>query len=368
MPGALWVGCTLALSVSACGPIVTPAAFRARPDAAGRGSSLGPFHGRVVDAATGRPVEQAQVLCSWSFVRGIGAVAPEAARTFSTASDLDGVYRIPELRALPGGLSTRLSRVTLIVFHPDYVGYRSDFQFTPRLRQRAFVQRAHVVRLTRWRSELSHARHLLFLGGGGRLHAALARARDGAGLELDQPALAAAARPATDAATEGPPTTPPAQPVLAALLLAVDDVRAVTGYQGILKRGPLADPGDATDTLHMQAEGEDEAHDVAVRLWRRSPDELVAKLEGLREELPGSRPLRGLGDRALTVTQGEIRAVAFLDAGHAALVLLTCGRAQCSSEAKLLALARRAAAQLSQLPAWSESAPQEPDTQPAGDP
>ncbi|MBK6847036.1 MAG: hypothetical protein IPG96_05625 [Proteobacteria bacterium] len=108
---------------------------------------------------------------------------------------------------------------------------------------------------------------------------------------------------------------------------------------------------------------------MALRLWRRSPDDLVAKLEGLREELPGSRPLAGLADRALTVVQGDILGVAFLDAGHAALVLLTCGRDQCRDQAQAVALARRAAGHLSRLPPWTATAaPADPSPDPGAEP
>jgi len=365
----------LLLPCGACGPIVGGAAFHARPDGTARGWPLGPFHGRVVDADTGRPIERARVLCSWSFVRGVGAVAPEAARTLSSETDPDGVYRVPELKALPGGLSTRLARVTLLVYHPDFVGYRSDFQFAPRLPRLDFAQRGHVVRLARWGSELSHARHLLFLGSDGLLREAAARERASAALELGQPALAAPTRSrqgsSSDriAASEGAPTSQPAAPSPADLLLAVEDVRAVTGYGGTFTQRRLDEAGDATDTLHLQAEDQDERYDVALRLWRRSPDDLVAKLEGLREELPGSRPLAGLADRALTVVQGDILGVAFLDAGHAALVLLTCGRDQCRDQAQAVALARRAAGHLSRLPPWTATgAPAEPSTDPGAEP
>lgn len=359
---------TIALPSSACGPIVGPAAFRSRPDAAERGRPLGPFHGRVVDAETGRPIERALVLCSWSFVRGVGAVAPEASRAFRGETDLDGVYRIPELEALPGGLSTRLARTTLLIYHPDYVAYRSDFTFAPRLHRRDFAQRGNLVRLSRFGSELSHARHLLFFGGDAEIRGAARRERSRAAMELDQPALSATTRPGEVAATQTQAAPEARAPAWAELLLAIEDVQAVTGYRGTFKQQRLTDAGDATDTLHLQAEGQGERYDVALRLWRRSPDDLVAKLEGLREELPGSRPLSGLADRALTVAQDDIRGIAFLDAGHAALVLLTCGRAQCRSAAQALALARRAAARLSRLPRWDATPPAASDTPPAEEP
>lgn len=301
-------------------------------------------------------------------MRGLGAVAPEANRAFKGETDLDGVYRIPELKDLPGGLSTRLARTTLLIYHPNYVAYRSDFAFAPRLHRRDFAQRGNVVRLSHFGSELSHARHLLFLGGDAGIRGATPRERSRAAMELDQPALSATTRSDEVAATGTEAAPEAAAPAWAELLLATEDVQAVTGYHGAFTRQRLAEAGDATDTLHLQAEGQGERHDVALRLWRRSPEDLVAKLEGLREELPGSRPLSGLADRALVVAQEDIRGVAFLDAEHAALVLLTCGRAQCRSEAQAVSLARRAAARLSRLPRWDATPPAASDATPAVEP
>ncbi|MCK5798570.1 MAG: hypothetical protein KAI47_15365, partial [Deltaproteobacteria bacterium] len=148
------------------GPIVTRAPFPQRPESVKRGSRLGPFEGRVLDADTQKPLEKTRIWCSWAFNRGIGTPAPEATRSFETVTDPDGHYLVPRLKTLPLGLSTRLAHFTLIAYRRGYVAYRHEWRFSaPGRHRRDFSQLANVIRLTRWSSELSHAKHWLYLGG-----------------------------------------------------------------------------------------------------------------------------------------------------------------------------------------------------------
>jgi hypothetical protein len=154
--------------------MVRQAPFPARPDTLRAGDLLGPFDGVVTDAETERPLRGATVAVTWAFERGVGLTGPLAAREFVTLTGADGRYRIPLLRDLPGGLSTHLGRVTLIVYQREYVGWRSDGVFPDGATRQEFSQRGHHVKLARWKPGYRHHRHLLFLGGGESVRAAAA--------------------------------------------------------------------------------------------------------------------------------------------------------------------------------------------------
>ena len=165
----------LALLLVGCGPIVRRAPFAQRPDSVKRGSALGPFEGRVVDTDTQAPVSEALVWCGWSFSRGIGNQAPERVETTTTRTNADGAYRVRALRRFPQGLSTHLSKFTMVIYKKGYVAYRHDRIFNHRRRRRTFSQYGNEVRLSRWSPELSHMRHLLFIGSAPALAKASAR-------------------------------------------------------------------------------------------------------------------------------------------------------------------------------------------------
>lgn len=325
------------------GPIVRPARFRQQPASVKRGNALGPFEGRVVDADTEKPIEKATIWCSWAFSRGLGSPAPEAVRTTRVLTDPDGRYRIPRLKALPIGLSTQLARFTLVVYRRGYVAYRHDRRYgATRTRRSSFSQFANVVKLTRWSPELSHARHMLFVGG----PPAMRRDRTAllaAALELDRPAVTLDRDPT-------PTKAKPAKRSLAQLLLVSDDVRQITGYTGTLRGSPLSNAGDTTDTWHLRAVDKPERYDVAVRLWRLSGDDLVKRYEKLLAALPGSKQKPLVGDRSFVIAQGQILGLGFLSQARSALVLVTCGRGQCTKDAHLEKIAAKVEKNLAKLP------------------
>jgi hypothetical protein len=313
---------------------------------------LGPYEGRVIDADSGRPIEGALVVCSWGFHRGVGNQAPEAVRTSETRTDPDGHYRIAQLRDLPGGLSTRLARFSLIVYHRGYVAYRNDRIFHPRWRRRDFAQRNNVVRLARWSPELSHARHLLFVGGTPSLREASSWERKAAAAEL---AGGAPRRPLVGelrvpGARPGPAGGEPV-PDQASRLLSSDEVRGITGFNGAFEIGRLAQADDAIDSLHLKAKDRPERYDVALRLWRLSDAKLRAKYEALLAALPGSQQEDVVGDRSFAVIQGEIMGLGMLKEDAGALVLITCGKGQCTDPQMLRRIAEKVEENLRRLPA-----------------
>src|SRR5262249_32916523 len=148
-------------------------------------------------------------------------------------------------------------------------------------------------RLERAAPEMSHAKHLRFLGAGGPLLAKL-------GWELQQASLEAAGE---KAAPEAAPTEEPAgAPALdASVLLSADELRAVTGYKGDFAVGKLGDlPSTSTyDSVHFRASGQSERFDAAIRAWRLPPAEAEQLYEKDLSELPGAVEKNEIGDRSL---------------------------------------------------------------------
>ncbi|HEY3356699.1 MAG TPA: hypothetical protein VGQ83_25840 [Polyangia bacterium] len=340
-----------------CGPIIERAPFRARPDSTAPADLLGPYDGRVLDADTDKPVAGAVVYASWAFERGLGFVAPQASAEITIETDLRGAYRIPRLDSLPGGLSTRLMRFTLIVYRRGYAAYRSDRIFGDLAARHDFVQRGNLVRLAPWTPEMSHARHVVFLGGGTTVRRASSWEWPLAAVELEQ--TLAPPRPASR----------PAQVALldAAPLLTADEIRAVTGYKGLLDEKRLQDLERTAfyDSRHFQAISQPQAFDVALRVWRLGPA-AVEHYERLRKELPGAREENDVGDRAFRAQEGEIRALVFVAADAGVVIEITCGTSQCKTPEQLTALGRRVLTKLKllSLTPTSQPAPAEPPATP----
>ena len=341
------IGC-----LAGCGPIVRVAPFVERPDSIKPGSLLGPYDGQVVDADTQQPLAEALVSCTWAFDRGLGTPAPDTHRTYAQKTDVDGRYHIPALRSFPQGLTARLARVSFVVYKKEYVAYRHDHVF-PEERQRSdFAQRGNLVKLARWSPELSHAQHLLFLGGGQGLEAASSWEVLAAAAELDQGNLRLGVAPGGELGSATSRPTATSTPSLdASVLLSSDDVREVTGYSGQFTAGRLAgERSSGYDSFHLRAVERPERYDVALRLWRPGAGKLNGRYEELLNTLPGSKQNDEVADRSFTVRQGEILGLGFLDRAREAVVLLTCGRGQCTKESQLLELGQRVAKNLSKLP------------------
>ena len=124
---------------AACGPLISEAPFRARADSLKPADLLGPFTGQVLDSETDKPVEKAIVHASWAFERGMGFIAPRGAAEVALETDANGRYRIPKLTELPGGLSMRVARFTMIAYRRGYVAYRSDSIFPDQAPRHDFV-------------------------------------------------------------------------------------------------------------------------------------------------------------------------------------------------------------------------------------
>jgi hypothetical protein len=348
-------GAALAISLTVltgCAGQVAEAPFVARPDTVEHGELVGPFDGRVIDAATGRPVSGAVVFGSWGLEAGHGLVAPAGAVTASTETDSDGRYRIARLERWPA--SARVARFTLIIYRKGYVAYRSDRRFEDFGVRHDFAQTLNVVKLERFAGGLSHARHVRFVGGGGPLRAAL-------GSEVVQASLELGHGPAAESAT-------PSGPALdISGLLSEDELRAVTGYQGKLSVDRLGDlpQSPSYDSKHFRADGKAESFDAAIRLWRLPTEEAAeARYATLVKEVPRAESRDEVGDLSLRGSDGQILAAATLEREHRLVIELTCGVDQCRDAGQAVALLRRVLSRATRLGQGAKPVSKEPEPEP----
>jgi hypothetical protein len=340
-----------ALAWSGCAAPAAVAPFPARPDTVLAGDLAGPFDGRVVDADSGKPVEGASVLASWAFEAGDGLHGPAAASSALEETDADGRYRVARLSDA-GGAGARLARFTLVVYKRQYLAYRSDRRFDDLEPRRDFAQTGNLVKLERMAADVSHARHLRFVGAGGPLLPRLA-------WELQRAAEERA--------------TPTAKPVASAnldatVLLSADELKAVTGYGGTFVVEKLADLPSTPhyDSVHFRAEGQAETFDAALRVFKIDGAAAEQQYEVMAKELPGAEEKNELGDRSLRAREGDIYAVGTLDRAHGVVLLFTCGAKQCADFDMVVALARRMATRFGKLEA--QPVPLEPKLAPPSAP
>ena len=338
---ALALVTVVAASSGACAPgTVRTAPFRARPDSADAGSMRGPFNGRVVDVTTHAPIAGALVYAAWTLERGSALPEPAGSHEYVGSTDAGGNYRVPSFEAVPAG--SRVTEFTLLVYKRGYIAYRSDRRFTDLGLRMDFAQADNQVLLDRWRNELSHARHLRFVGGGTAVSALTSWELADASAELDgKRASGDDLRPGRG---EGPY-------VVAAQLLTDVDIKARTKYDGQFETGPLSDePDTATySSQHFKALGRPESWDVAIRVWRLEPGKAQERYDELISQLPGVTEKDEVASRSFQTTENEIRGVGFLDGTRGVVVLITCGNSQCASVEDAIALEQGVYARLKQL-------------------
>jgi hypothetical protein len=313
------------------------APFRARPDAADAGSLSGPFTGRVLDSTTKAPIAGALIYAAWTLERGSALVEPAGSREVVGSTDAGGYYKINSLGALPRG--SRVTEFTLLVYKRGYVAYRSDRRFHDLGPRMDFAQTGNQVLLERWRNELSHARHLRFVGSGTAVAALTSWELADASAELE------GKRPAGDDLRPGHDGSY----VVAAQLLSDNDIKARTRYDGLSD-----EPDTATySSQHFKALGRPESWDVALRVWRLESAKAQERYEELLTQLPGVTEKDEIASRSFIAVENaqgnEIRGVGFLDGPRGIVVLLTCGAGQCTTVDDASALATGIYSKLKQL-------------------
>ncbi len=341
--GRIAILAALALSLGGCPTKhARTAPFRTRPDSVEPGQLRGPFDGKVIDAATGRPIAGAMVYATWTMENGYGLAQPAGYREFVTSSDAGGRYQIPAVDKVPPAAgdqqpkaATRLTGFSLVIYKRGFVGYRSDRRFTDLGIRLDFAQHANKVALERWRSDYSHARHLRYLGGGPALASLTAWEAEEAAAELS--GETGSTKITSDLVAPDRPK------LIAAQLLGVEEIKEITGYDGGFETGPLGDDPDTKNysSQHFKALGRPESYDIAVRLWMVDPGAAQQRYEQLVQTLPGVEETNEMANRSLRAHEGEIVGVAFLDGNHGLVALLTCGQGQCSSAEVAVKLAHK---------------------------
>jgi len=329
---SLAVAAAAALALAACAATgERTAPFRIRPDSADAGALAGPFDGRVVDATTKAPVAGALVYGAWTFERGAALVEPAGAKEFVGSTDAAGYYKVPPLGAQPRG--ARVTEFTLLIYKRGYIAYRSDRRFADLGPRMDFAQHGNQVLLDRWRTELSHARHLRFVGSGAAVAALTQWELADASAELD------GKRPQDGDLRPGRGEGPY---VVAAQLLTEADIKKRTKYDGGFETGPLADePDTATySSQHFKALGRPETWDIAIRMWRLDPGKAQDRYDELLSQLPNTVEKDEVGSRSFTASEGDIRGYGFFDAPRGIVVFINCGSSQCTSADDASALAR----------------------------
>jgi len=311
---------------------IRTAPFRVRPDATDPGSLRGPFTGRVVDVTTHAPIAGALVYAAWTLERGTALLEPAGAREAVGSTDAGGNYKIPRLDRLPDG--TRVTEFTLLVYKRGFIAYRSDRRFSDLGPRMDFAQTTNQVLLERWRNDLSHARHLRFVGAGTAVAALTQWEIADASAELD------GRRPRNG--DDLRPGRGDGQYIVAAQLLTDADIKARTKYDGGFETGPLSDePDTATySSQHFKALGRPETWDVALRMWRLDPAKAPERYDELLTQLPGIVEKDDIGTRSFVAAENEIRGVGFLDVPRGIVVLMTCGSNQCLSSEDAASLAQ----------------------------
>ena len=319
---------------------VRTAPFRVRPDAAEAGSLRGPFTGRVVDATTHAPVAGALVYAAWTLERGGGFIQPAGSKEYVGSTDAGGNYRVPGLAEIPPGV--RVTEFALLVYKRGFIAYRSDRRFTDLGPRFDFAQTDNQILLERWRNELSHARHLRFVGSGTAVQALTQWELADASAELE--GTRQSGQDLRPGRGEGPY-------VVAAQLLTENDIKGRTRYNGEFETGPLSDePDTATySSQHFKALGRGETWDVAIRVWRLDAAKAQERYDELLTQLPGIVEKDELASRSFQATENDIRGVGFFDGPRGIVVLITCGVSQCTSADDTASLANTVYTKLKSL-------------------
>jgi hypothetical protein len=277
----------------------------------------------------------------WTIERGTGLPEPAGSKEFIGSTDSAGYYKVPSLGALPRGL--RVTEFTLVIYKRGFIAYRSDRRFSDLGPRMDFAQRTNQVLLERWRTELSHARHLRFVGSGTPVAVLTAWELADASAELDGKRQ--------QGGEELRPGRGDGQYVVAAQLLTEADIKKRTRYDGTFETGPLADEPDTASysSQHFKALGRPESWDIAIRMWRLDPSKAEDRYEELVATLPKPVEKDEVGTRSFVTSEGQIRGFGLLDAPRGTVIFINCGTNQCTNDDDTLALARVIYDRLKQL-------------------
>ena len=126
--------------------------------------------GRVVDAITGEPVQDAVVLYIWDVEEFLIESHSRPAALYETVTGSDGEYLIPNQQVeINHPVMSKLEPEEVFVYKYGYVSYRvyknkarSFLDYLPGLQQE-YRKENNVIKLQPWIDELSHSEHVAFL-------------------------------------------------------------------------------------------------------------------------------------------------------------------------------------------------------------
>jgi len=271
---------------------------------------------------------------TWTYERGDGVTQPAGFAEATASTDANGRYRIE--RPSDPKAHTRLAAFHLVIYKKGYVAFRSDRRFSDFGPRYDFAQKHNAVRLKRWHSDLSHVRHLRYVGGGSALAALTAWERSEASAELSGLNTAGTAAISSDLLDSIADDR-----LIAAQLLGEREIKNITEFEGSFESGPLNDEADTASysSQHFKALGQPEIFDVAIRLWRLNAEGAERRYTELAETLPGVTERDEIGDHSLLAIEGDIQGYAFMDKRRSLVVLVTCGKGQCQEQQQLIDIA-----------------------------
>lgn len=350
-----------AAGVASCGPLPAEAPFAYVPTSARPGSLKGPFSGRAVDASTKRPIKKAVVYAVWGYSHGVGVSTPTGFREYLTTTDDDGRYHVPAVGELadahlerdrvkgatllvPGRHGSgpgdgRLSSFTLIIYKKGFVAYRSDRLFVSGKPRTDFAQRDNFAQLVRWSPDMSHLKHVRFIGAVGRLENKAMWELQAAQAELEGRADEQRAQKAETLLD-------------ASKLLETQDLADLLGVDPTAYTTSRLDsvPQTATtDSRHFRAVGRPETHDLAYRVWKLEKDRREQKYRQLMTTYPNTKPVDQVGDRSFVASSPGISAHVFAAKEPSVIVSVTCGVKLCPKAEDVLKITKLIYDRLSRL-------------------
>ena len=352
------------LLTPACGTVPAKAPFAYVPSSMKRGSLKGPFSGRVVDAGSKKPVSNAVVYASWGYSRGVGVKSPTGYLEYRVTTDEDGRFTIPAVDEIQEGYPMetkvqggyvlvpgkggsgsgkgRLTTFRIVVYKKGYVAYRSDRVFAtgePRLN---FAQHNNRVLLERWTPEMSHLRHVRFIGAVDRLGKVALWELQAAQAEMEGRADS--------------PESPDKEETLTLLdaseLFEIEDLPQMLGVEEedyTVKRLKAVPRSKNSDSKHFKAIKKPESHDLAYRIWKVSPNRISRRYRRLLATYPNTRPVDQIGDRSFEASSKGILAHVFLDKKSGVLVSVTCGVDLCKTQSNVLKVTKTIHRRLNRL-------------------
>ena len=304
--------CIVAVVLPACYQTSSNlAGFRYRPDSVKLGKLSGPFDGVVTDAITKTPINSALIYVAWTYSKDDNPLSSNHLNEHLTSTDSRGYYFVP-MSALSSDKT--ITNVHLIVYKRGYVAYRSDRRFSDFKPRFDFAQRANRVLLNPWHDELSHKKHLRYIGEGKLLKTLTA-------WEIPKPLESNTKDKSSNSSVQ------------ISQLLKIHDITSITHYQGSFESGPLGNTPNTTNysSIHFRAVGKPESFDVALRIWNNTLPVITKQYEEFKQKFMNATETIDQNNRSMTIISKNIYGITYLDETKSTLFLLTCGTSQCKS-------------------------------------